>query len=412
MGHRLRYLIVIALCLLLLISFSNISMARTFKGRFTTYMYGYESTYADSVRQHLHLYEAFNLNIEHLSNKHNLDFNTYLRWDKDIKNSDDDSPLEIYSLYFDWKIRQKSILLRSGRQFVSTGVGIGHIDGMSLRWQMSKKITYQIFYGRRATLTDGIPPRRLLGSSFSFRFGRGRIFNVSWMSLLNKDGWTKTNYAFDTHYRIFYSFNTYFIFNYDATNKKTEIMRLGAKYSLFHNKLRLYGEYSNVYPTFESNSLFNNFNYHNIKEFRFGGYWNIRRNITLHSELLSKQFNSGNGQQLKLSLISRFGKIGFLSSSGHEQQKTEWSYAIQGKLFYNFFYRFNFKQQKFFTDELEHKRNARIGRFSLNWKMTNNMDWTLGSEYLKNTEYNRDIRLFTKLNINFKKGENNDTIQK
>jgi hypothetical protein len=411
------------LFLFFLFSFS-ITFSQTISGRLVTSAYSWERQ--DTVNKsstHVRAFETIQLDIV----KSDFALHTYFNASNDFGSTLTDDPrLRFYNLYLEKKNLFDVADLRVGRIPIFSGMGVGAIDGASLKLHpFGNDLIFSGYYGgltpvdQSMKLIDKFSDNYMFGGQVlsyaipntsislaymerhrkpeSFQtFRPDTAFNLNEV-LIDNTTLEEQNISFD----VYYSRELVSAYGkIDVQNSKLYRGDVSLRYNLMTN-FGISAEYFHREPRVAYNSIFSVFDAKSTDEFGGGIDYLICNKYNLFARYYSVNYTDDNASRLTMGVNSSFGSLSYSRNFGYVGVMN----ALNAQIIYPLSGRqiiasagFELSSYKYKDDELQSASTIVIGT---TWRPSNIISLDLQGQLLMNEIYKNDFRVYFKFNYWF-----------
>lgn len=383
-------------------------------GRLTTSFYSWESGDTDSTSSmHLRAYQAVRLNVNRIAGSP-ASLRLYLRG-----THDPDARLTVYHTYMDWT--KRGLGIRTGRQAIYAGVGVGTIDGVRLtyrggRWRL---VTYAgamaPVYGPDTingwsdahmmgayVTTDRLWGTRV-GLSFARRNrtvtyhaeGRYTLRQVQTSSLEGE--WV----GIDASRRVGRKLNLYGRLDFDVPASEVRRGECRIRWTV-RPDLNVTGEFVHRTPNLSRNDVLRVFGGESNREVSLRGTYRIGRKTSLWGNLAAVLYEGDTAHRIGLGISLPQGSLGYVRRDGYGGESDGLSADILHPLTETLSLRANLNVSSYrLFPEAEDRDEALGTSVGLKYRPTRHLSLDLEAQNSRNRIYDRDTRLFARVNIWF-----------
>lgn len=308
------FLPIVIFCCLMAIN----SGAVEFKGRLTSDLYIFEQDEASHVRPYERLQSE--LILWKKGYAQSVSFISSLRLTTDFNHKDNSDPeIFIYSAYFKLHGFPAGSRIRLGRQFVYNSSGSGLMDGISMRLQPLKSLSWMIFGGSSVSPTDPQQFRSpdkyaLVGSQFSYRISAGGQIALSYF-WRRDDGATYMNKVGLKGRFIRGKWGSVFKAVYNNGTKSLAEIRTELSFSA--SPWYFSGEFRWREPSVALNSIFSLVDFHRTREVSLRGHRYVWKRMAIVGQVRFIIYKEDQSQFFRLGIKSDNYSLSWIHRTGY-----------------------------------------------------------------------------------------------
>jgi len=392
-----------AVLLFLAILIAGNATAVEITGRLFSDLYAYESRDTGHLRPYLGA--RANLTLLRDQNYRSLSFRTYFRWRSDFSNKLTDDPQTfIYDSYLKLTGYPGRTDIRLGRQFVFNSTGSVLLDGLRVKYIISRKLKFDFFGGSSVSSEDpekiqSLSDHLSLGGKISYNSSMDGRYGLNWM-LRKRDGSVYYNRVGLDSWRKLGNFEYYGRFSYNFVGFRVgEIM---SRLNWTFNAWLISGEFQWREPSVPGNSIFSLIDFNRYKETRFNIQRKIWRGISAVGQVHVTFFENDNAWRMGFGFRSSMYSIMWNHQQGYAGDRDGLSGFLNLRLHpkLNFLASANLYRYRIQIEQ-EDKSDAYTGSAGFAWRPGYNLSARIEGQYLRNAVQSEDYRLLIKLAKDF-----------
>ena len=422
----------IYLVLTLLLLAATTSYAQVINGRLTTSVYGWQGRTATSALDkvtYLRGYENVQLDVFH----EKFSFSTNFQVANDFASTLSQDP-ELRLSTFSLKARRIAdmIDISAGRQYVFAGVGNGIIDGAVTKFSyMDGKVTAQLYGGynviqtRTINLNKKLLDNGLYGGQITATPLQDMIVGFSYMKRTHKPDAvtlqrvdslfhpytvvmyyspTEEDYAsFDAEYLFSTKLRTYGRFDYDLNFERIARGELVARVGVM-NQLNVTAEYIYRQPRLGYNSIFSVFSTNSTQEIEGGVEYDFSSTFRTFARFGYVKYVDDNSQRIRFGGTYEFLSAAFTKNLGYAGDlnglSLQAAYPMMEQLITPTL-GVGYASYKLAKDAPSN--TTMNGMVGVTYRLTTILSADVQLQYIKNTLYDSDTRIFVKFSYLFNK---------
>ncbi len=395
------------------------SLAQTYHFRFTTAMYNWQRFDTDTTTsKHLRLYQLGSLDMNQLFGKRGISLHAYLGYSSDLGETAGNDPQNLlYHFYLDWKNLPGKARLRLGRQRIYAGVGYGTLDGLSLRFKITRRITILGYAGLLAPALNAAKfekwddshmiggqvvasPHKSFKVSLSYvrrnrlpiRYklpGRFTQERLTFQSLQNE------LFGADVRYTGLPRVNIYARLDYDLGFYRIRRADFTANYRL-NDKMRFGAQLIHRNPYQNLNSIFSVFTQYGYDEYAMNLHYRFNPSMSISARAGTRVYEGDSGLYFGGGFYWRNQYIGYYHRSGYEGEGD--NLVLQSRIPFRGNFELYFGGNVFsykLNPGYEGDRDLAIaGNLGCTYRPKSWANIDLQVQTLRNQRYDSDIRFF------------------
>ena len=381
-----------------------ISVSAELTGRLSSELYIWEES--DGV-SHIRPYESLRLNLrprESMTDR-KLSFHSYIRWTTDLSDKSQSDP---QTFVYDSYVRLSGLPAGSdiylGRQFTYSGVGSALIDGLRLKYKITRRLELDIFGG---SAVDGSDPERIRSLSDFGTAGGRVIFKLKNRSrfglhyiLRRSDGSVTYNRLGVDGRHDAHKWRLYGRIAYNAAGLRLSNILMRGIYN--PGKWYFSLEYDWREPSVSANSLFSMVDFRRYRQTRFEVHHPIYHNLRIISRFNINLYSGENSWSGSLGLNGGSWSISWRHQSGYGGDND----GITGFVNYRFTRSWEAYASAVFSsyriqDMQEERSDAYVTTAGVQKQIGENLFIRTEGEYLRNAVKSDDMRYYLRVTKGF-----------
>jgi hypothetical protein len=382
----------------------------TVRGRIGTYVYSYEEQRPDTTSTRRALsYESIDLDALSLGLA-DLSLHCYLRTLNNPRDAINGPSTKVYNLYLEYDALSRRGRLRLGRQYLSSGVGLGKMDGARLDFDPLRGVTVTGFVGTREP--EELSTKIDSWSSSNTWGGRVRVDRITGTRIgwsynrRSRDGGIEADLVgIDARNRSIPRTDLYGRLDYDRVGRRVDLVVVQAS-SRLGERLSVTGEYDHQRPQVRSNSLLSVFRQDGYDQVRLRSNWKLSERVGLEGGYALVQYYQDRTHRLNAGVIIGKWSAGLFYRSGYGGK----SLGGYGNLTFDpgdqLHIRLSADYRKYRTvEETTPLLEAFVTSAAIDYSGLEPLEVSLEAQEARNALLSGDFRLFLRANYRFRIGK-------
>jgi hypothetical protein len=372
-----------------------------FHGKVSNSIYSFEDTKA---RTRVYQFANFSIDAPEFAN---ATLNTSFRVLTDLNQSlDSDQRFKAYSFNLKFNKLFNRVDLTLGRQFLHPGAVLGGLDGLYVKYYLTKKMNLAAYGGVESNFQRSFEIYKFedsftAGGLFEVNRTFGTNFQLFYLQKANEDDlfWQLAGF------NIFNSLLTHTTFNlqahYDILNERFHRLFFSARQSLFEDKLAVSLNFKQQHPQIYANSYFTIFEVEPYNQYQMGLSYNVMKNYFVNAQYRMIQFDDETANQIFATVSNNDGSIGFLYESGYSGDQLslifDYAYSITPQLLASL----NVDYSRYRTENVFEFENQIANAVRFSYQFLRHWSVDLEYQWLTNRFKEQDSRILNHIHYRF-----------